>query len=157
MVSFRRVKGYIKSLYIIKIVDMSKKQELSVEIKEEKEMSSANWFHEKLCKAFILMSIVGGVSAYIGYVLAPESCASGDDTIFETIGVALFAISFYCFPISPIFWLVSLFRSDMDSGHVFFWSLLTGVIIIISTVIFIDYVLQDMFCGCWGFPGEDCS
>ena len=134
---------------------MSKKQELSVEIKEEKEMSSANWFHEKLCKAFILMSIVGGVFACIGYVLAPE--CSMDDTIFETIGVALFAISLYCFPISPIFWLVSLFRSNMDSGHVFFWSLLTGIIIVISTVIFIDYVIQDMFCGCWGFPGEDCS
>ena len=136
---------------------MSKKQELSVEIKEEKEISSANWFHEKLCKAFILMSSVGGVFAYIGYVLAPESCASGDDTIFETIGVALFVISLFCFPISPIFWLVSLFRSNMDSRHVFFWSLLTGIIMVISFAIFIDYVLQDMFCGCWGFPGEDCS
>ena len=136
---------------------MSKRQNLSVEIKEEKEMSSANRFHEKLCKTFILMSIVGGVFAHIGYILAPDSCALGDDTIFETIGVALFAISLYCFPISPIFWLVSLFRSNMDSGHVFFWSLLTGIIIVISTVIFIDYVIQDMFCGCWGFPGEDCS
>ncbi len=136
---------------------MSKKQNLSVEIKEEKYLSSVNRFHEKLCKAFILMSIVGGIFAYIGYVLAPESCASGDDTIFETIGVALFAISFYCFPISPIFWLVSLFRSNIDSGHVFFWSILTGIIIVISTVIFIEYVIQDMFCGCWGFPGEDCS
>ena len=119
---------------------MSKKQELSVEFKEEKEMSSANWFHEKLCKAFILMSIIGGVFAYIGYVLAPESCASGDDTIFETIGVALFAISFYCFPISPIFWLVSLFNSNMDSGHVFYWSLLTGIIIVISTIILLSLI-----------------
>ena len=101
---------------------MSKKQKLSVEIKEEKEMSSANLFHEKLCKAFILMSIAGGVFAQIGYILAPDSCALGDDTIFETIGVALFAISFFCFPISPIFWLVSLFKSNMHSGHVFFWS-----------------------------------
>ena len=31
------------------------------------------------------MSNVGGVFAYIGYVLAPESCATGDDTIFETL------------------------------------------------------------------------
>ena len=62
-------------------------------------------------------------------------------------------ISFYCFPINVLVWLVSLFKSEFDSLSVFVWSILTASILIISTAIFIDYILQDMFCGCWGICG----
>ena len=128
-----------------------------VETKGKKDLSSANRFHKKFCIVLILMSIVGGFFTYIGYVLAPESCSSSDDTIFETIGFLLFIVSYFCFPISLIFWLASLFSPNMNSSHVFFWSIFTGIMLVVSSIIFLDYVMQDMFCGCFGFPGEDCS
>ena len=123
----------------------------------EDDLSSTNRFNRKFCIVLILMSIVGGVFSYIGYVLAPESCSSRDDTIFETIGLPLFMISYFLFPISLIFCLGSLVNPDMNTSNMFFWTLSTAIILVISATIFIEYVIQDMFCGCFGFPGEDCS
>ena len=117
----------------------------------DNDVSSANKSHKKFCKILMAMSITGGFSAYIGYLLAPE--CSDNDTIFENLGVMFFAISFYCFTINVLVWLVSLFKSEFDSLSVFVWSILTASILIISTAIFIDYILQDMFCGCWGICG----
>ena len=121
------------------------------------DLSSTNRFQKTFCIVLIIMSIVGGIFSYIGYVLAPDSCSSSDDTIFETIGYLLFVISYFLFPISLIFWLGSLLNPNMNSSHMFFWSLSTAIILAISGAIFIEYIIQDMFCGCFGFPGEDCS
>ena len=97
------------------------------------------------------MSMAGGFSAYIGYLLAPE--CSDPDTVFEELGILTFQICWLCFPLNVILWIISLFKSELDSLSVFVWTMITATVMVISTLIFIDYILQDMFCGCWGICG----
>ena len=105
----------------------------------------------------MVMAVVGGFFAFLGYNIAPDSCASHDDTIWESSGVAIFILSTIGVPINIIIWLISLFNSNVDSGQIFVWVFFHIIVVIISMAVFDDYILQDMFCGCWGFPGEDCS
>jgi len=118
---------------------------------------SPNEFHKMICKILMVMAVIGGFFAFIGYTLAPESCASHEDTIWETLGIALFYISVFGVPINIIIWLISLFNSNVDSPQILVWVFFHTVVVIISMVIFAEYIIQDMFCGCFGFPGEDCS
>lgn len=118
---------------------------------------SPNEFHKMICKILMLMAVIGGIFAFIGFTLAPESCASHEDTIWETLGIALFIISMFGVPINIIIWLISLFYSKVDSPQILVWVFFHTIVVIISMAIFVDYIIQDMFCGCFGFPGEDCS
>tara|TARA_B100001113_G_scaffold243803_1_gene200613 strand:+ start:640 stop:1119 length:480 start_codon:yes stop_codon:yes gene_type:complete len=108
------------------------------------------WF-SKYCKILIAMCFFGGLSAFIGYILAPE--CSDADTNFEQAGIFVFQISWLCFAICPIIWIISIFNPEVNSYGIFFWTLGTGIAMVISSAIFMDYILQDMFCGCWGICG----
>ena len=108
------------------------------------------WF-SKYCKILIAMCFFGGLSAFIGYVLAPE--CSDADTAFEEMGIFAFQMSWLCFAICPIIWIISIFNPEVNSYSIFFWTLGTGIAMVISSAIFMDYILQDMFCGCWGICG----
>ena len=121
------------------------------------ETLSPNQFHIRMCKILILMALIGSIFALIGYILAPESCSSHEDTDFESLGITIFVLSVVGVPINIIIWLISHFNSDVDSGQIFVWTLLHTGAIILCAVLFGEYITQDMFCGCWGFPGEDCS
>ncbi len=118
---------------------------------------SPNDFHKLFCKILMVMAVIGGFFAFLGYNIAPDSCASHDDTIWESLGVAIFFLSTMGVPINIIIWLISLFNSNIDSSQIFVWVFFHIIVVIISMAVFDDYILQDMFCGCWGFPGEDCS
>ena len=109
------------------------------------------YWYSKYCKILIAMCFFGGLSAFIGYVLAPE--CSDADTAFEEAGIFAFQISWLCFAICPIIWIISIFNPEVNSHSIFFWTLGTGIAMVISSAIFIDYILQDMFCGCWGICG----
>ena len=122
----------------------------------DKEEFSAYDFHQKTCKILIAMAVLGGVSAAIGYLLAPDSCDPNEDTIFETFGITSFYLSVLGVPINIIIWLISLFYPDTDSGQIFYWAFLHVVAVIICMFVFGYFLTQDMFCGCWGFPGENC-
>jgi len=108
------------------------------------------WF-SKYCKILIAMCFFGGLSAFIGYVLAPE--CSDADTTFEEMGIFAFQMSWLCFAICPIIWIISIFNPEVNSYSIFFWTLGTGIAMVISSAIFMEYILQDMFCGCWGICG----
>ena len=108
------------------------------------------WF-SKYCKILIAMCFFGGSSAFIGYVLAPE--CSDADTAFEEMGIFAFQMSWLCFAICPIIWIISIFNPEVNSYSIFFWTLGTGIAMVISSAIFMEYILQDMFCGCWGICG----
>ena len=110
-----------------------------------------------MCKILMVMALIGSIFALIGYILAPESCSSHEDTDFESLGITIFVLSAVGVPINIIIWLISHFNSDVDSGQIFVWTLLHTGTIILCAVLFGEYIAQDMFCGCWGFPGEDCS
>ena len=109
------------------------------------------YWYSKYCKILIAMCFFGGLSAFIGYVLAPE--CSDADTTFEEAGIFAFQISWLCFVICPIIWIISIFNPEVNSYGIFFWTLGTGIAMVISSAIFMDYILQDMFCGCWGICG----
>ena len=112
--------------------------------------SGYDWY-SKYCKFIIAMCFSGGLSAFIGYVLAPE-CADAD-TAFEQLGIFAFQISWLCFATCPIIWIISIFNQEVNSYNIFFWTLGTGIAMVVSSAIFLDYILQDMFCGCWGICG----
>ena len=118
---------------------------------------SPNQFHITMCKILMAMAFIGGIFALIGYILAPESCSSNEDTIFESLGITIFVLSAVGIPINIIIWLISNFNSDVNSGQIFVWTLLHTGAVFLCMVLFAEYITQDMFCGCWGFPGEDCS
>ena len=118
---------------------------------------SPNQFHITMCKILMAMALIGSIFALIGYILAPESCSSHEDTDFESLGITIFVLSAVGVPINIIIWLISHFNSDVDSGQIFVWTLLHTGAVILCMVLFGEYIAQDMFCGCWGFPGEDCS
>tara|TARA_Y100001954_G_C15470000_1_gene435142 strand:+ start:110 stop:598 length:489 start_codon:yes stop_codon:yes gene_type:complete len=109
------------------------------------------YWYSKYCKIIIAMCFFGGLSAFIGYVLAPE--CSDADTAFEEMGIFAFQMSWLCFAICPIIWIISIFNPEVNSYGIFFWTLGTGIAMVISSAIFMDYILQDMFCGCWGICG----
>ena len=133
------------------VIKVSSRGERLWKILVDKDVSDVNRLHRKFCKILMAMSLAGGFSAYIGYLLAPE--CSDPDTVFEELGIMAFQISWLCFPLNVILWIVSLFKSELDSLSVFVWTMVTATVMVISTLIFIDYILQDMFCGCWGICG----
>ena len=122
-----------------------------VEHELEKVLSNAktsNFFddHKIMCYVLMAMAIIGGVFSFIGYILAPDSCGD-ENTLFESLGFALFMISMFAVPINIIIWLVSLFKSNVDSGKVFVLVCLHALFVILSMFIFGDnYIAQDMFC-----------
>ena len=121
------------------------------------ETLSPNQFHITMCKILMAMALIGSIFALIGYILAPESCSSHEDTDFESLGITIFVLSAVGIPINIIIWLISNFNSDVNSGQIFVWTLLHTGAVFLCMVLFAEYFTQDMFCGCWGFPGEDCS
>jgi len=122
-----------------------------VEHELEKVLSNAktsNFFddHKIMCYVLMAMAIIGGVFSFIGYILAPDSCGN-ENTLFESLGFALFMISMFAVPINIIIWLVSLFKSNVDSGKVFVLVCLHALFVILSMFIFGgNYIAQDMFC-----------
>ena len=124
---------------------------LGVGIMMEKVLSNAktsNFFddHKIMCYVLMAMAIIGGVFSFIGYILAPDSCGD-ENTLFESLGFALFMISMFAVPINIIIWLVSLFKSNVDSGKVFVLVCLHALFVILSMFIFGgNYIAQDMFC-----------
>ena len=110
--------------------------------------------HEIMCYVLMAMAIIGGIFSFIGYVLAPDSCGFEENTLFESLGFVLFMISMYAVPINIIIWIVSLFKSDVDSGQVFVLVCLHTLVVILSMFIFGDnYIAQDMFCDSEVFVG----
>ncbi len=105
-----------------------------------------NNFHRVMCIVLMIMAVLGGVFAFIGYIINPE-CSP--DTIFESLGIAIFYLTMLGVPVNIVIWLISLFNSNIDSGEIFAWVFFHTVVVIISMAIFIDYILQDMFCGWW--------
>tara|TARA_Y100000768_G_scaffold261250_1_gene199016 strand:- start:185 stop:751 length:567 start_codon:yes stop_codon:yes gene_type:complete len=133
-------------------------KEKIVEDELEKVLSNAktmspNEFHTKMCYVLMAMAVIGGVFSFIGYILAPDSCGD-ENTVFEDLGFALFMMSMYAVPINIIIWIVSLFKSDVDSGQVFVLVCLHTLVAILSMFIFGDnYIAQDMFCDSEVFVG----
>tara|TARA_B100000963_G_scaffold343089_1_gene344572 strand:- start:876 stop:1394 length:519 start_codon:yes stop_codon:yes gene_type:complete len=109
------------------------------------------YWYSKYCNILMVMCFLGGLSAYTGHVIAPD--CSDPDTAFETVGILAFQISWLGFIACPIIWINSLFHWEVDSYREFFLTLRTGIVMGISSAIFMDYILQDMFCGCWGICG----
>ena len=103
--------------------------------------------HEIMCYALMAMAIIGGIFSFIGYVLAPDSCGFEENTLFESLGFVLFMISMYAVPINIIIWIVSLFKSNVDSGQVFALVCLHTLIVILIMFVFGEYIIQDMFCN----------
>jgi hypothetical protein len=118
---------------------------------EEIEGLRDGYFYSKYCNILIAMCFLGGLSAYIGYVLAPE--CSDADTAFEVLGILAFQISWLGFVACLIICIISLFDREVDSYRIFIRTLLTGIAMAFSSAIFMDFILQDMFCGCWGICG----
>ena len=103
--------------------------------------------HEIMCYALMAMAIIGGIFSFIGYVLAPDSCGVEENTLFESLGYALFVISMFAVPINITIWLGSLFKSNVDSGQVFALVCLHTLIVILIMFVFGEYIIQDMFCN----------
>ena len=129
-------------------------EETDVEDDTDAKTMSPNEFHTKMCYVLMAMAIIGGIFSFIGYVLAPDSCGFEENTLFESLGFVLFMISMYAVPINIIIWIVSLFKSDVDSGQVFVLVCLHTLVAILSMFIFGDnYIAQDMFCDSEVFVG----
>ena len=108
---------------------------------------SPNEFHTKMCYVLMAMAVIGGVFSFIGYILAPDSCGVEENTLFESLGYALFVISMFAVPINITIWLGSLFKSNVDSGQVFALVCLHTLIVILIMFVFGEYIIQDMFCN----------
>ena len=100
--------------------------------------------HERMCYALMAMAIIGGIFSFIGYVLAPDSCGFEENTLFESLGFVLFMISMYAVPINIIIWIVSFFKSNVDSGQVFALVCLHTLIVILIMFVFGEYIIQDL-------------
>jgi len=125
-----------------------------VSIKEIAPSLNDNVQHKKFCQILMAMAFGGGFSAMIGYHIL-DSCS--DDTIFEAFGIFAFYLSMFGVPINVLILFLSFFNPQLDSKTVFVWIFLHFSVLLISMTLFGEYLIQDMFCGCWGFPGEDCS
>ena len=118
---------------------------------EEIEGLRDDYWYSKYCNLLIAMCFLGGLSAYIGHVIAPE--CSDADTAFEKLGILAFQISWLGFVACPIIWIISLFNGEVDSYRILARVLVTGIVMVFSSAIFMDFILQDMWCGCWGICG----
>ena len=120
------------------------------------QISDGNLQFRGFCQILIAMVVIGAIFAFIGYTSGPQTC--DDDNLFEILGVAMFWLGMLGIPINLLVLLISFASSEFDSKDVFMWSLIHFVVSILFMFLFIEYVLQDMFCdACMGFPGEDCS
>ncbi|MEC8548034.1 MAG: hypothetical protein VXY31_01800, partial [Candidatus Thermoplasmatota archaeon] len=54
------------------VIKASSRGERLWKILVDKDVSDVNRLHRKFCKILMAMSLAGGFSAYIGYLLAPE-------------------------------------------------------------------------------------
>jgi len=119
-------------------------------------ISDANLQFRGFCQTLIAMVVLGAIFAFIGYTSGPQTC--DDDNLFEILGVSMFWLGMLGIPVNLLMLLISFASSEFDSKDVFIWSLTHFVVSILFLFLFIEYILQDMFCDvCMGFPGEDCS
>ena len=116
------------------------------EVLSDAKTISLNEFHTKMCYVLMAMAVIGGVFSFIGYILAPDSCGD-ENTVFEDLGFALFMMSMFAVPINITIWLVSLFKSNVNSGQVFGLVCLHTMVVIIIMFVFGEYIAQDMFCN----------
>ena len=121
-------------------------EETDVEDDTDAKTMSPNEFHTKMCYVLMAMAVIGGVFSFIGYILAPDSCGD-ENTVFEDLGFALFMMSMFAVPINITIWLVSLFKSNVNSGQVFGLVCLHTMVVIIIMFVFGEYIAQDMFCN----------
>jgi len=120
------------------------------------QISDGNLQFRTFCQILITMVVIGAIFSFIGYVSGSQTC--DDDGLFEILGGLLFWIGMLGIPINLLILLISFANPEFDSKDVFTWSLIHFVVSILFMFLFIEYVLQDMFCDvCMGFPGEDCS
>ena len=120
------------------------------------EISDGNLQFRGFCQILIAMVVIGAIFAFIGYTSGPQTC--DDDNLFEILGVSMFWLGMLGIPVNLLILLISFASSELDSKDVFMWSLTHFVVSILFLFLFIEYILQDMFCDvCMGFPGEDCS
>ena len=118
-------------------------------------ISDGNLQFRGFCQILIAMVVIGAIFAFIGYTSGPQTC--DDDNLFEILGVSMFWLGMLGIPINLLVLLISFASSEFDSKDVFIWSLIHFVVSILFMFLFIEYLLQDMFCDvCMGFPGEDC-
>ena len=102
------------------------------------------------------MAVIGAIFSFIGYVSGPQTC--DDDNLFEMLGQFMFWMGMLGIPINLFILLISFANSEFDSKDVFVWTLIHFVVTIVFLFLFVEYLLQDMFCDvCMGYPGEDCS
>ena len=119
-------------------------------------VSDANLQFRGFCQILISMVVIGAIFSFIGYVSGPQTC--DDDNLFEMLGQFMFWTGMLGIPINLFILLISFANSEFDSKDVFVWTLIHFIVSIVFMFLFIEYVLQDMFCdACMGFPGEDCS
>ena len=116
------------------------------EVSSNQKAMSPNEFHTKMCYVLMAMAVIGGVFSFIGYILAPESCGD-ENTLFESLGYVLFVFSMIAVPVNITIWLVSLFKSNVNSGQVFGLVCLHTMVVIIIMFVFGEYIAQDMFCN----------
>jgi len=119
-------------------------------------ISDGNLQFRGFCQILIAIVVIGAIFSFIGYVSGPQTC--DDDNLFEMLGQFMFWTGVLGIPINLFILLISFANSEFDSKDVFVWTLVHFVVSIVFMFLFIEYVLQDMFCdACMGFPGEDCS
>ena len=117
------------------------------EVSSNQKAMSPNEFHTKMSHVFMAMAVIGGVFSFIGYILAPDSCGGEENTLFESLGYVLFVFSMIAVPINITIWLVSLFKSNVNSSQVFGLVCLHTMVVIIIMFVFGEYIAQDMFCN----------
>ena len=117
------------------------------EVSSNQKAMSPNEFHTKMSHVLMAMAVIGGVFSFIGYILAPDSCGGEENTLFESLGYVLFVFSMIAVPVNITIWLVSLFKSNVNSGQVFGLVCLHTMVVIIIMFVFGEYIAQDMFCN----------
>ena len=119
-------------------------------------VSDANLQFRGFCQLLIAMAVIGAIFSFIGYVSGPQTC--DDDNLFEMLGQFMFWMGMLGIPINLFILLISFANSEFDSKDVFVWTLIHFVVTIVFLFLFVEYLLQDMFCDvCMGYPGEDWS
>ncbi|MBI99247.1 MAG: hypothetical protein CMB71_03655 [Euryarchaeota archaeon] len=119
-------------------------------------VSDANLQFRGFCQLLIAVAIIGAIFSFIGYATGPQTC--DDDNLFEILGQFMFWTGLLGIPINLFILLISFANSEFDSKDVFVWTLIHFVVSMVFLFLFVEYLLQDMFCdACMGYPGEDCS